>query len=43
MSDQVDISVDLGVVPAPLPEIEFLREFAERPAPPAELIEEMVH
>ena len=25
MAEQVDIAVDLGVVPAPLPEIEFLR------------------
>ena len=38
--EQVDIAVDLGVMAAPLPEIEFLREFAERPeAPPAELID----
>ena len=27
-SEQVDIAVDLGVVPPPLPEIEFLRDFA---------------
>jgi hypothetical protein len=27
MSEQIDIAVDLGVVPPSLPEIEFLREF----------------
>ena len=27
MSEQIDIAVDLGVVPPPLAEIEFLREF----------------
>ncbi len=44
MSEQIDIAVDLGVMPAPLPEMEFLREFAERPeAPPAELIDGMLH
>jgi hypothetical protein len=44
MGEQIDIAVDLGVVPAPLPEIEFLREFvASVPAPPPLLIEGMLH
>jgi hypothetical protein len=44
MSEQIDIAVDLGVVPAPLPEIEFLREFAASlTAPPAELVEGILH
>ena len=38
MSQQIDIAVDLGVVAAPLPEIEFLREFvANVPAAPPQL------
>jgi hypothetical protein len=44
MSEQVDIAVDLGVVPPPLPEIEFLREFAaDLPAPPPQIIEWVLH
>ncbi len=44
MSEQIDIAVDLGVVPAPLPEIEFLREFvANVPNPPAQIIEGILH
>ena len=40
MSEQIDIAVDLGVVAAALPEIESMREFADRPeAVPAELID----
>jgi hypothetical protein len=40
MSEQIDIAVDLGVVPAPLPEIEFLREFAaDVPNPPPQIVE----
>jgi hypothetical protein len=40
MGEQVDIAVDLGVVPAPWPEIEFLREFvANVPETPPQLIE----
>jgi hypothetical protein len=44
MSEQIDIAVDLGVVPAPLPEIEFLREFASTlTAPPPQIIEGILH
>jgi hypothetical protein len=40
MSEQIDIAADLGVVPVPLPEIEFLREFAETlTAPPPQIID----
>ena len=44
MSEQVDIAVDLGAVPAPLPEIVTLREFAASPpvAPP-QIIEGILH
>ncbi|HOH39812.1 MAG TPA: AAA family ATPase [Verrucomicrobiota bacterium] len=43
-SEQVDPAVDLGVLPAPLPEIEFLREFsASVPAPPPQVIEGILH
>lgn len=43
-SEQVDPAVDLGVVPPPLPEIEFLREFsASVPVPPAQVIEGILH
>lgn len=44
MSEQVDIAVDLGVVPPPLPEIEFLGEFvASVPQTPPEIIEGILH
>jgi hypothetical protein len=44
VSDQVDIAVDLGVVPPPLPEIEFLREFAANmPEPPEQIVEGILH
>src|SRR5438034_11137299 len=44
MCEQIDIAVDLGVVPAPLPEIEFLREFAASvPNPPPQIIEGILH
>jgi hypothetical protein len=44
MSEQVDIAVDLGAVPPPLPEIVTLREFAASPpvAPP-QIIEGILH
>jgi len=44
MSQQIDIAVDLGVAPEPLPEIEFLRELAKSaPAPPPQLVEGVLH
>jgi hypothetical protein len=44
MSEQVDIAVDLGVVPAPLPEILSLRQLvAAAPAPPPEIIDGILH
>ena len=44
MSEQIDIAVDLGVVAAPLPEIEFLRQFASTlTAPPPQIIEGILH
>lgn len=43
-SEQVDPAVDLGVLAAPLPEIEFLREFvASAPAAPPQVIEGLLH
>jgi hypothetical protein len=44
MTDQIDIAVDLGAVPPPLPEICFLEEFAASPpvAPP-QIIEGVLH
>jgi RecA-family ATPase len=43
-SEQVDPAVDLGVLPPPLPEIEFLREFsASVPAAPPQIIEGILH
>jgi hypothetical protein len=44
MTEQVDIAVDLGAVPVPLPEIVTLREFAASPpvAPP-QIIEGILH
>jgi hypothetical protein len=39
MNEQVDIAVDLGVVPPPLPEILSLRQLVETaPAPPPQII-----
>jgi hypothetical protein len=44
MSEQIDIAVDLGVVPPPLPEIMSLRELVEAaPAAPAQIIEGVLH
>ena len=44
MSSPIDIAVDLGVVPPPLPEIEFLRDFvASVPEPPPQVIEGVLH
>jgi hypothetical protein len=44
MSDQIDIAVDLGVVPPPLPEILTVRQLVETaPAPPAEVIDGVLH
>ncbi len=44
MPDQVDIAVDLGVVPPPLPEIEFLRAFAATmPEAPEQIVEGILH
>ena len=44
MSEQVDIAVDLGAVPPPLPEIVTLRQFAAAPptAPP-QILEGILH
>lgn len=44
MSEQIDIAVDLGVVPRPLPEIMSLRQLVETaPAPPPQVIEGILH
>ncbi|MGH7992653.1 MAG: AAA family ATPase [Limisphaerales bacterium] len=44
MSEQIDIAVDLGAVPAALPEIVTLREFAAAPpAAPPQIIEGILH
>ena len=44
MSEQIDIAVDLGAVPPPLPEILSFEEFAEKaPAPPPQIIEGILH
>jgi DNA-binding transcriptional ArsR family regulator len=44
MSDQVDIAVDLGAIPPPLPEIVTLRQFAEHPPEtPPQIIEGVLH
>ena len=44
MSDQVDIAVDLGAVPPPLPEILNLQQLVEAaPAPPPQIIEGVLH
>src|SRR5215471_7546006 len=44
MAEQVDIAVDLGAVPPPLPEILNLRQLVETaPAPPPQIIEGLLH
>ena len=44
MTEQVDIAVDLGAVPPPLPEIVTLRQFAASPpSAPAQIIEGILH
>jgi hypothetical protein len=44
MIEQLDIAVDLGAVPPPLPEILTLREFAAAPpVPPPQIIEGVLH
>lgn len=44
MSEQVDIAVDLGVLPPPLPEIVTLRTFAAAPPlPPPQIIDGILH
>jgi hypothetical protein len=44
VSEQRDIAVDLGAVPEPIPEIEFLDDLArDAPAVPPELVEGVVH
>lgn len=44
LTDQLDIAVDLGVVPPLLPEIQFLRDFvANVPTPPPQLIDGILH
>ena len=44
MSEQIDIAVDLGVVPPPLPEILNLRQLVETaPAAPPQIIEGVLH
>jgi hypothetical protein len=44
MSKPIDIAVDLGVVPPPLPEILTVRQLVETaPAPPAQVIDGVLH
>jgi hypothetical protein len=44
MSEQVDIAVDLGVVPPPLPDISFFEDFAANPPQtPPQIIEGILH
>jgi hypothetical protein len=44
MSEQIDIAVDLGVIPPPLPEILTLRQLVElAPAAPPQIIEGVLH
>jgi hypothetical protein len=44
LSEQVDIAVELGVVPPPLPEIMNLRQLVEAaPAPLPQIIEGVLH
>jgi hypothetical protein len=40
MSEQIHIAVDLGVLAPPLPDPEFLEEFAANlPVPPAQIVD----
>lgn len=44
MNEQIDIAVDLGAVPPPLPEIVSLRQFVEHePTVPPQIIEGVLH
>ena len=44
MSEQIDIAVDLGVVPPPLPDVEFLEDFAANlPETPTQIVDGMLH
>lgn len=44
MSDQIDIAVDLGVIPPPLPVIVTVRQLAEAaPMPPPQVVEGVLH
>jgi len=44
VSEQIDIAVDLGVLPPPLPEILNLRQLVEAaPTPPPQIIEGVLH
>ncbi|MGZ5567531.1 MAG: AAA family ATPase [Limisphaerales bacterium] len=44
MSEQIDIAVDLGAVPPPLPEIVSFRDFVVNPpTPPPQIIEGVLH
>ncbi len=44
MSEQVDIAVDLGAIPPPLPDICFFEEFAASPPTvPPQIIESILH
>ncbi len=42
MNEQIDIAVDLGVMPPPLPEIEFLREFVAN-VPQPQIIDRLLY
>jgi hypothetical protein len=43
-SEQVDIAVDLCVLPPPLPDIEFIRDFvANVPQPPPQIVDGILH
>ena len=40
LSEQIDVMVDLDVLPLPLPDIEFLRDFVDNvPNPPPKILE----
>jgi hypothetical protein len=44
MSESLDIAVDLGAVPEPMPEIEFVEDLAKAaPVAPPQLVEGMLH
>src|SRR5215467_8544867 len=44
MSEQIDIAVDLGVIPPPLPEILTLRQLVEiAPVAPPQIIDGVLH